>query len=130
MPSTQRYWREIPQRYRLEAGKCAKCGKVHFPPRVICDKCRGRAFETIRLSDEGRVVSFTVIRTPPSQFKTLSPYALGLVELNDGVKLMCQIADCDLEQLSIDQKVRIEFRKIQEDGKAGVLCYGYKAVPA
>ena len=25
-----RYHREIPQRYRLEAGKCKKCGKLVF----------------------------------------------------------------------------------------------------
>ena len=34
----QKYWREIPQRYRYEAGRCAKCGKVFFPPRLVCDQ--------------------------------------------------------------------------------------------
>ena len=84
MPTTQRYWREIPQRYRLEASKCTKCGKVYFPPRVVCSGCRNKEFETVRLSDKGKVISFTVIRTPPSQFKDLSPYALGLIELDGG----------------------------------------------
>ena len=130
MPTTQRFWREIPQRYRLEAGKCTKCGKTFFPPRLVCDACRCREFETVRLPDRGKLVTYTVIRTPPSQFKEQSPYALGLVELEGGVRLMCQIGDCDPESLAIDQEVQIEFRKVQEDGKSGVLCYGYKAIPA
>ena len=46
-----RYWREIPQRYRLEAGKCKQCGKTFFPPRLICDQCKSREFDTIILSD-------------------------------------------------------------------------------
>jgi uncharacterized OB-fold protein len=130
MPSTQRYWREIPQRYRLEAAKCTQCGQIYFPPRLACSACKNRKFEQVNLPDEGRIATYTVIRTPASQFKDLAPFALGLVELEGGVRLMCQITDCDPETLAIDQKVRLEFRKIQEDGKAGVICYGYKAVPA
>jgi uncharacterized OB-fold protein len=129
MPSTQRYWREIPQRYRLEAGKCTKCGKTFFPPRLACDACQGRDFETVTLPNEGTIATFTVIHTPASQFKDLAPFALALVDLADGTRIMCQVADCDPASISIDQKVQIEFRKIQEEGKAGVLCYGYKAVP-
>ena len=34
-----RYHREIPQRYRLEAGQCNGCQEIHFPPRAVCRKC-------------------------------------------------------------------------------------------
>lgn len=129
MLTPQRYWREIPQRYRLEAGKCKGCGKVHFPPRLVCDSCKGREFETVNLPDEGKIHTFTVIHTPGSEFKDQAPFGLAVVELDNGVNLMCQVADCDPTTLEIDQRVKIEFRKVLEDGKAGVLCYGYKAVP-
>jgi len=129
MLTPQRYWREIPQRYRLEAGKCKGCGKIHFPPRLVCNGCQGREFETVRLPDEGKIHSFTVIHTPASQFKDLAPFALAVVELDGGARLMCQVADCDPDSLAIDQKVKIEFRMVQQQGHSGVLCYGYKAVP-
>ncbi len=45
-----RYWREIPQRYRCEAGKCKQCGKVFFPPRTVCNGCRGLEFEDVMLA--------------------------------------------------------------------------------
>ena len=128
MPSP-RYWREIPQRYRLEAGKCKKCGKVYFPPRIICAECKSQEFETVNLQREGKLLTYTIIRVAPSQFVDQAPYAMGIVELNDGVKILSQIVDCDLDKLEIGQKVRIEFRKIYQEGEAGIICYGYKCVP-
>ena len=124
----QKYWREIPQRYRLEAGKCKKCGKLFLPPRSICDKCRSRRFETVRLSDSGKIHTFSVIRVPPSGFGSQVPYVLAVVEFKEGVKLTMQIADCTPDEVKVGSKVRVEFRKINEVGEAGVLCYGYKGV--
>jgi hypothetical protein len=128
MITPQRYWREIPQRYRLEAGKCKKCGYIAFPPRLVCPKCRNREFEIVRLKDEGKIVSYTIIRVPPEQFSDQAPYAMGIIELNDGVKILTQIVDCEFEELAIGKKVKIEFRKIRNEGEAGIICYGYKAV--
>lgn len=127
MPSP-RYWREIPQRYRLEANKCVKCGKVLFPPRLICPNCGAKEFEKVRLSDEGKVVTFTVIRVAPEQFVTQIPYVVAVVELNDGARITTQVVDCRPEDVEIDKPVRLVFRKIQEEGKTGILCYGYKCV--
>jgi len=130
MPTPSRYWREIPQRYRLEAGRCRRCGFIAFPPRLVCPRCQSREFETIKLAEEGRIISYTIIRVPPHQFVDQAPYAVGIVELDDGVKLMGQIVDCPFEELKTGLRVRIEFRKIMEEGEAGVIYYGYKFVPA
>lgn len=124
-----RYAREIPQRYRLEAASCKWCNKTYFPPRLICANCKSREFTTKQLSDVGRIVSYTIVRVPPSQFTDESPYAVGIIELDGGVKITSQIVDCDIDRLEIDQKVKIEFRKIQQDGESGIICYGYKCVP-
>jgi uncharacterized OB-fold protein len=126
--SSARYWREIPQRYRLEVGKCRGCGKAFFPPRMVCDQCGSREFETVRAKDEGTILTHTVIRVPPSELSDEAPYAVGIVELDEGPRITTQIADCDFDELAVGKRVRIEFRKISEEGKAGVICYGYKAV--
>lgn len=125
-----RYWRAIPQRYRLEANRCKKCGKAHFPPRLVCSACKGREFEPYSLPSEGKIVTFTIIRVPPAPFKDQAPYAVGIIELTDGTRLTAQVADCGFDELAAGKKVRAEFRKIQEEGEAGVLQYGYKFVPA
>ncbi len=124
-----RYWREMPQRYRLEASKCKKCERVLFPPRLVCPKCGGRTFDAVKLADEGVVKTYTVIRVGPSQFSGQTPYAVGIVELDGGVSITTQIVDVPPEAIKLGQRVRIEFRRIQEDGDAGIICYGYKCVP-
>ena len=124
-----RIWREMPQRYRLEASVCKKCGKRYYPPRLVCAECGSRKFETYVLPDEATLTTFTVIRTPASQFSDQAPYAIGIAAFDDGLQMMAQIADCDPEKLKIGQKVRLEFRKIQSDGTHGVLSYSYKFVP-
>ena len=128
MPSA-RYTREIPQRYRLEAGKCSSCGKIYYPPRRVC-VCGGREFETVTLPDAGKVITYTVIRVAPSDFTEEVPYAIGNVELDGGVRLMAQIVDAPLEEIKTGMPVRLEFRKIYQEGEAGIICYGHKAVPA
>ena len=121
--------REYPHRYRLEAGKCKKCGKIVFPGRLICPVCGHREFEKSILPDTGKLVTFSVIKVGPLQFADEAPYAIGIAELTNGARLFAQISDCDVNSLKIGMEVRIEFRRIQTDGHHGVLSYGYKFVP-
>ena len=129
MSTPSRYWREIPQRYRLEANKCQECNMIYFPPRLICPECRNRKLEETKLTDKGKILTFTIIRVPPHQFKDQAPYIVGIVELDDGVKLTGQIVDCDFDRIEIGMRVKIEFRKLYSEGASGIICYGYKFVP-
>jgi uncharacterized OB-fold protein len=129
MSTSARYWREIPQRYRYEAARCTGCGMVAFPPRVVCDSCGCHEFETVGMADQGKLLTYTVIRVGPSQFADQTPYAVGIAELEDGVKLTAQVADVDFDELKVGMPVKLEFRKIRDEGEAGIICYGYKFVP-
>jgi uncharacterized protein len=129
MSTSARYWREIPQRYRLEAAKCTSCGKVFFPPRLTCKECGGREFEKVILPDTGKLMTYTIIRVAPSEFSDQAPYAVGVAELDNGVRLMAQVADVDFDEIKLGMPLKIEFRKVREEGEAGILCYGYKFVP-
>ncbi len=123
-----RYVREIPQRYRLEASKCRACGKINFPPRLVCPSCGSREFETIKLSDEGKILTYTIIRVSSDVFSRETPYAVAIIETTDGAKLMAMIADTNLDEVDIGKKVKLVFRKIQDEGVSGLHCYGYKAI--
>ncbi len=52
------------------------------------------------------------------------------MELDEGVRLTCQVVDVPPADVRTGMPVRLEFRRIQEDGEAGVIAYGHKAVPA
>ena len=122
--------REFPSRYRLEGARCDGCGHVSFPARTVCPACRGTGYAPCTVPAEGKVVTFTVIHVPPAEFKGQSPYVLAIVELAGGARLTCQVADVDPAAVVTGMPVRLEFRRIQEDGEAGVIAYGHKAVPA
>ncbi|MFQ6617049.1 MAG: Zn-ribbon domain-containing OB-fold protein [Fidelibacterota bacterium] len=121
-----RYTREIPQRYRLEGGRCKNCGKIAFPPRLICQKCKGEDFEKVSISKRGKILTYTVVHVSPEQFSAETPYVIGIIETSDGVRLMSQIVDCSPQSVQIGKEVEFVFRRIQKEGKAGILCYGYK----
>ena len=127
--STARAWREYPRRYRYEAAVCKKCGKVFFPPRLTCDACGHREFEVKAMARTGKILTHTVIRVPPAPFKDQAPYAMAVVEMDDGPRLTCQVVDLHEGQLKVGLKVRLEFRKVFQEGHAGPIQYGYKAVP-
>ncbi len=129
MPSP-RYWREVPARFRLEAVKCKSCGTVSYPVRAICRSCRGEDFENINLSRTGKVVTHTVIRTPPDDFLMEGPFAMAIIETPEGARFMTQVVDCDPEQVAIGDSIELEFRLIRKEEAGGILCYGHKAVPA
>ena len=126
---TARTWREYPKRYRYEAAICKKCGKWFFPARLVCDKCGHREFETRNMQRTGTVLTHTVIRIAPGPFVDQAPYAMGVVEMDDGPRITTQIVDCKPDQLSVGLKVKLEFRRIYDDGHPGPINYGYKAVP-
>jgi len=127
MPSPG-YRREMPQRYRMEAAKCKKCGKVYFPPRLICAACGSRDFEKEALPDKGTIVTYTTIRVAPAQFDKQVPYNVAIIDVGGKVRLTAQVVDCRPGDLDIGKSVRIVFRKISTEGHTGIICYGYKAV--
>ncbi|MFN3820941.1 MAG: Zn-ribbon domain-containing OB-fold protein [bacterium] len=123
----QRYIREIPQRYRLEAARTDN-NDIYFPPRVVYP---GKASaQPIRLSLTGMVLSWTRVYVAASEYHDQAPYFLALVKL-DGVggQLLAQLVDVEPDEVKTGMKVRLEFRKIRQEGEEGIICYGYKAVP-
>ena len=81
------------------------------------------------LPDEGKIVTFTVVRIAPSQCTDVGPYGLAIVELTDGTKVFGQMTDCDVDAIKIGMEVRLEFRLVQSESHHGVLSYAHKFVP-
>ena len=124
------HWRRYKERYRLMGSKCEKCGNVYFPPRRICPNCRrvGK-LEDVEFSGNGKVHSFTIIRAAPEGFTEFTPYAIGLIKLDEGPLVISQIVDSEFQDIHIDMPVEICFRKLMAQGKDGIICYGFKFKP-
>ena len=123
-----KYTREIPQRFRLEAGKCNKCGYIAFPPRLICPECGTREFSMFNLKAQGTVLTYTVIEVAADEFATQTPFVIAIIETDEGARMTVQIVDCDPGEVEIGKKIKLILRRIQKEGHAGILQYGYKGV--
>ncbi|AKA48105.1 AcaC [uncultured archaeon] len=131
MGELSRFWRESDHRYRLVAHKCGNCDRVYFPPRDVCPTCHRESvgkMEPIDLSGKGEVVSYTVVHEAPTPFTRQKPYILAIIKLDEGPSLTGQIVDSDPEEVDMGKRVHSVFRKVAEDGKSGIIQYGYKFV--
>ena len=133
--SIARFWRETPRRYNLGGSKCTMCGTAYFPPRAVCPTCahHRESIEKMvpfQLSGDGEVFSYTIVQEPAEGFEMQVPYILALVRTVEGPTLTGQIVDLEPADIRIGLKVRATFRKLREEGKAGVIHYGYKFAPA
>jgi len=94
---------------KLMAGRCLKCGKIHLPPRLLCDNCYGQQFEWVQILGKGKLVTYTVIHVASQQFQALTPYSVGIVELEDGLKIPGMIPGLTQEQLKVGMELTLDF---------------------
>ncbi|MHB1435633.1 MAG: Zn-ribbon domain-containing OB-fold protein [Thermoplasmata archaeon] len=132
--SIARFWRATPQRYNLGASKCTVCQQVYFPPRTVCPNCTHHResigkMQPLQLTGDGEVISYTVVHDAAEGFEMQVPYVLALVRTVEGPVLTGQIVDVTPSEVSIGLPVRATFRKLREEGRAGVIHYGYKFAP-
>jgi uncharacterized protein len=128
-----RFWREQPYRYNLEGTRCGNCERVYYPPRSVCLECRRESIgrrALHRLKGTGTVVVATTVHQAAPGYEDLVPYALAIVELDEGVRVTTHITDCDPADVRTGTRVQKVFRRIQQDGKAGAIHYGTKFIPA
>ena len=94
---------------KLLGGKCKNCGKLSLPPRPICDDCFSKEIEWVPVSTNGRLLTYTVIYVAPTQFQSMAPYAVGIVELQDGPKIPGMIRGVALEEIKVGMDLKIDF---------------------
>ncbi len=121
-------WRNHKNRYSLYGDQCTTCQKTYYPKGYYC-QCGSLIFTPLPLSGHGKLLSFTEITTAPKPFEQLTPYCIGIIELEEGVKLTAQITDCTLQQLYIGIPVEASFRKMFQNGTTGIIHYGIKFKP-
>lgn len=95
---------------KLMGSRCVKCGKIHLPPRPLCDECYGQNFEWIEISGKGKLLTYTIIHIAPAQFQPLAPYTVGIVELENHLKLPGMISGVSESQLRVGMELMIDFK--------------------
>jgi uncharacterized OB-fold protein len=89
---------------KLLIKKCNSCGRSHFYPRAICPHCFSDKTEWLQAKGTGTVYSWSVLRRVPE------PYCIAYVTLAEGVTILTNLVDCDLDAIRIGQTVKVVFK--------------------
>jgi len=122
-------WRHKRFRYRLVVWRCLNCGAFHHYETSICRRCRSNRIAEELLPSRAKLVTFTAVKNPPAGFESQAPYVVGIVEFEDGTRLLAGITDCDYEELKPSMELERVVRKLTQDGESGLIIYGYKFRP-
>ncbi|MFX0149650.1 MAG: Zn-ribbon domain-containing OB-fold protein [Candidatus Hodarchaeota archaeon] len=104
--------------------KCLKCGKLHYPKHARCLSCKNRDFELVELPSEGLLITWTLLKAPPTGIDQSSLY-LGIIDLGE-VQYTGQL-EIEPETLMTGIKVKPLWKKVREIG--GKSIYGFVWVP-
>jgi len=95
--------------------RCKACGEAHWYPRPFCPHCGSDRTDWVRASGAGTVYSYTVTRKAGPV-----PYVLAYVTLEEGVTMLTNLVDAEIESLHIGQPVRVTFRHAEGGGAVPV----------
>ncbi len=129
-PGLPLLWRRTVERYNLVGSRCETCGTHFIPARNICPKCRRKGkIVPYKFSGRGKIYTYTIIRVAPEGYEFFVPYALAIIELEEGARITGQVVDIHPDDVKIGMPVEMVFRKIHEDGDEGLITYGFKFRP-
>ncbi|MGJ6962334.1 OB-fold domain-containing protein [Streptosporangium sp. G11] len=98
----------------LRIQKCADCGELRHPPGPVCPSCRSAARTFVTASGEGEVYSYVVHHNPPIP-GLQTPFAVAVVELPEGVRIVGNVVDCAASRVGIGMPVRLTYRQMDDE---------------
>jgi uncharacterized protein len=102
------FWFEGARQHRLLIQRCKQCGALRHPPRPMCSECRSYEWDVLDASGRGTVYSFVVNhypRVPAFDY----PLAVGLIELEEGTRLVANVIGIDSGDIRIGMPVEVEW---------------------
>jgi uncharacterized protein len=109
-PETKHFW-EGTRAGELRLQRCDDCRHTYFPPRPFCPKCASRKVSIVRSSGRATLFSYVIHHRPTPGFAP--PYAIAVVELEEGPRMMSNIVGCPQtpEALVLDMPLEVTFER-------------------
>lgn len=87
---------------------CAACGHRQHYPRNICTNCWSEDLTWMTAAGTGVVWTFTIVEKPGHPaWAAETPYAIALVELDEGPRVMTRIIDCPVDEVAVAMAVKL-----------------------
>jgi uncharacterized OB-fold protein len=114
-PEMAPFW-EAARRHELVVQRCRGCGTLRFPARDICSRCLSRDAEWAPVSGRGTIFSFAVMhQVYHPGFADEVPYAVVVVELEEGARLLSNLIDCPVAEIAVGMPVSVVFDDLTPD---------------
>ena len=110
-PETRHFWDGCKEG-ELRLQRCTDCdGGSYFPPRPFCPKCGSRKVEVYPASGRAVLYSYVINHRPAPGFEDDAPYAIAVVELEEGPRMMTSITGLPAtpEALELDMPLQVSF---------------------
>lgn len=113
-PEAQPYWDGL-RDSKLLMPRCDACGKSWFPPSLLCPHCNARKWTWTPTSGRGRIFSYVVYhRVYHPGFADEVPYAVAVIELDEGPRMISNVIGIAPDKLACDMRVEIVYQPITE----------------
>jgi uncharacterized protein len=111
-PETEPFWSGCAAG-ELRLQRCHQCRKFYFPPRPICPKCWSSDVEWNVVSGRATLHSYVINYRPAPGFADDAPYAIALVQLDEGPRMLSNIVDVENvpEKLILDMPLEVTFEQ-------------------
>ena len=116
-PDSKEYW-EGCRRHELLIQRCRDCGYHRFYPGPICQAfdCLSMDFDWVQSSGKGTVYTLTVVaRAPNEMWADLAPYALVLIELDEGPVMFSRAVDIPAFDVKIGMRMEVVFEDLTDE---------------
>ncbi len=108
------WWWEGCDERRLLIQQCSDCGKLRHPPGPMCGRCQSTRWESIEASGRGSVHSYTILHHPQVPGYEF-PLPVGLIDLEEGVRVVANLRGVAPEDIHIGMKVECVFEEVDEE---------------
>ena len=106
------FWEGV-EKGELRIQRCGACGTLRHPPRPMCARCRSLAWDSVVASGRGEIYSFVVHHHPPVYgFET--PFAIALVELEEGTRIVGNVTDIAPAEVRVGLPVEVSFVRVDD----------------
>jgi uncharacterized OB-fold protein len=103
------FW-DAAARGELHLPRCGHCRTWSWPPRPCCPVCSQSALGWAAASGAGVVHTFTVVRQVADPWLAArAPYAVAMIELAEGPRIMSHVTGCAADDVHIGMRVRVAF---------------------
>lgn len=103
-------------RGELLVQRCRGCGALRFPARALCSECLSNQADWAPVSGRGEVFSFNVMhQVYHPGFAAEVPYAVVLVKLEEGPKLISNLVGIAPRDIRIGMPVRVVYEPLSDE---------------